>query len=180
MSDGFKADPKARMFALVPVVLIVGGLIAAMLGIRPEGRTHAPPEWRTHTVEKQAFAVATPGVFIVNQQMMNFDGKDVPAQVYIAYDLGVDYSVSAVRRPDDDVRPFDEVAISMGLSGRDIEQRNDGLPAFRHDVTLEGTRTQALLIFKDRMMYQLMVTTPAGSVSSAQRFFDSFRLLGNS
>jgi len=179
--DGSEPAPIARLVAIVPVVVIAAGFIAFMLGYRLEGRQHAPPEWRTHTVEQQNFVVATPGVFIVNQQTMSFEGQDAPAQVYMAYDLGVDFSVTAVRRPDSDVRAFDEVAKGLGLKGTDGAQRPDGGTMFKHDVALEGTRTQAILIFRDRMMYQLMITAPVAAFpeAGAERFFGSFRLLGN-
>ncbi len=184
MDEVDPAEPSsiARWFAIVPVLVIGGGFIAFMLGYDLGGPTYKAPEWRTHTIEQQHFAVATPGVFVVNQQSMSLNGQDVPAQVYIAYDLGVDFSVTVVRRPDGDVRPFNEAAKGLGLMGTDGTERPDGGTAFRHDVDQDGTRTQAVLIFRDRTMYQLMVTAPTGSfpVIEAERFFSSFRFLANS
>jgi hypothetical protein len=181
--DGYKVAPLARILALVPVILIAAGLIAAMFGIRPEGRRHAAPEWRTHTLAEYNFAVAAPGVFIMNRQMMDLGGEGALAQTYIASAVaGIDFSVSAVRRPTGDGRPFAEVVRSLGLSSGDPAQGPGGSTMFRHDVALEGTRTQALLIFQDRMMFQMMVTAPEGSfpLADAERFFGSFRLLGKS
>jgi hypothetical protein len=181
--DGLKVAPIARLMALVPVILIAGGAIAFGFGYRLEGRSHAPPDWRTHTVAEQGFAVAAPGMLIVNRQAMDFGGNEVPAQTYISSDIvGTDFSISAVRRPDGDDRPFAQVAQSLGLSAVDPEQAVDGSTTFRHDVALEGTRTQALLIFQGRMMYQVMVKAPERSfpLVDADRFFRSFRLLAKS
>lgn len=177
--DFSKADPLARRIAIVPVVVIVGAVIAFMLGFRLEGRRPLTVDWRAHTVAESNFGVAAPGMLMVNRQMMRFDGEDAVAQTYAASDLGEDFSVSVVRRPDSDRRPFEAVAKSLGLGGTDATQRADGLTQFRHDVTLEGMRTQALLIFDDRMMYQLIVTSAAASfpTANAERFFSSFRLL---
>jgi len=178
-ADGLKVHPMARLLGLVPVVLIAGGIIAAMLGYRPEGRAPTTVEWRTHSVTEIGFAVAAPGVFIVNRQVMGLGGTDAPADVYLASDLGVNFSVSVVQRPEDDGRSFTDVAKEMGLRGTDPAQREGGLTVFQHNVTVEGTRTRAQVIFHDRMMYQLMVSSPAAAFSeaNADRFFNSFRLI---
>ncbi len=179
MSDeASKADPLARRLALVPVALIVAAVVAYMWGFRVEGRRTETLGWRTHTVAEHAFAVQAPGMLVINQQTMNFEGADAPAKTYIASDMGADLSVTAVRRPDSDVRPFAEVAKSLGLIGTDATARADGGTMFRYDITVDGKRTLAMLIFQDRMMYQLMVTSLAASFpeTDAERFFSSFRL----
>lgn len=178
-ADGLKVHPAARLIALVPVILIAGGIIAAMLGYRPEGRQHLAVEWRTHTVAQNGFTVSAPGVFIVVRDTMSFDGAEAPAETYSASDLGAEFSVVAVRRPDSDVRPLADVARSMGLSGTDAVESPGGLTTFHHDVTIEGTRTQARLILHERMAYQLIVTAPPASFqpANAERFFGSFRII---
>ena len=180
-TDGLDTAPVARLLAIVPVVLIAVGVIAFLLGFRLEGRQPVAMGWRVHTVAEDNFAVTAPGVLIVNRQTMRFEGREATALTYVATDFKVDFSVSAVRRPDGDTRPFDEVAKSLGLRGEDGAQRADGLTAFRHNTTRDGERTQALLLFQGRKMYQLMVTSPAASfpAANAERFFGSFRLLAN-
>lgn len=180
-TDGSKVDPLARRIAIVPVVVIAAAAAAYLWGFRLEGRRPVTLDWRTHAVAESHFAVAAPGMLIINRQMMKIAGEDALAQTYMASDLGADFSVSVVRRPDRDHRPFDVVAKSLGLSGTDVAQSADGLTLFRHDVTLEGTRTQALVIFHERMMYQMMVTSPAASfpLVDAERFLGSFRLLAD-
>ncbi len=180
--DASKSDPMARRFALIPVVIIAAAVLAYQFGFRLEGRQTEKLDWRAHTVAESNFAVTAPGMLVINHQNMNFDGESADAATYIASDLGADFSVSVVRRPDDDLRPFDEAAKGLGLLGTDATERVGGGTMFRHDVTLNGARTEAVLIFKDRMLYQLMVRSPAASFpeTNAQRFFDSFHLLGQS
>jgi hypothetical protein len=174
-----KPAPLARWFALVPVVLIAGALIAAMLGYRPEGAKPFTVTWRPQIMMQQSFAVTSPGMFTINTQPMKLGSEEVPAKVHMAYDQGKDFSVVAVRRPDSDIRPYDDVAKSLGLSGIDATQRADGGTMFQHDVTEEPTRTRAILVFRDRMMYQVMVTSSVSKfpVADAERFISSFRLL---
>jgi len=178
--NGLKVHPMARLFAIVPVVLIAVGVIAFVQGFRLEGRQPVSLAWRTLSVAEHNFAVAAPGMFIVNRQPMNIGDENVEAHVYAMKDSGVTFSVSATRRPNTDQRPLDEVAERLGMSGTAAASPTS-MPMFRYDDTRQGERTQALLIFNDRMMYQLMVTAPAASYPSANaaRFLGSFRLLTN-
>lgn len=183
MSDDVsKSDPLARRFALVPVIVIAAAVIAYMWGFRLDGRQPLTLDWRVHTVAENSFAVAAPGMMVINHQPMNFEGENADAATYIASDFGADFSVTAVKRPDSDRRSFDDVAKGLGLLGTDATERAGGGTMFHHDVTENGTRTQAVLIFEDRMMYQLMVKAPAASfpAANAGRFFDSFHLLAKS
>jgi len=175
---GLKIDP-VRLIALVPVVLIAGAVIAFLLGHRPEGR-RIVVEWRTHAVAEHNFAVTAPGLFVVGQQTIDFADTETTAQTYHCTDRNMDFIVSVVRRPNGDERPPEEVAESQGLSRTSKVQRADGLSAFRHDAKADdGSRTQALLIFHGRTMYQVMVVSPARIYRTvdAEKFLSSFRLL---
>jgi len=167
----------ARMFAVVPVVLIAGAVIAFLLGFRTEGRKPMESTWRTHTAAEHEFVVTMPGVLIVNYQTMNFDGQDVTGRSYVASDRGADLSVTAFRRPDTDTRTFADVAQDLGMAGDNPTERAGGLTAFTHDTAEDNTRTQAVLLFHERMMYQMMVKAPAKAfpTKDAERFFASFR-----
>ena len=180
MSDeGLKAHPAARLVAIIPVLVIAGAAIAFMMGWRLEGRAPYEVQWRTHAVEELNFGVTAPGLFIISQEPMDLGGQAATAQVYVSSDQGKSFTVSAVRRPDSDQRPADEVAKAMGLRATEAVPAT-GPAIFAHDVTLEGKRTQARLIFNGRMVYQLMVISSAASfpAADATRFLDSFRLLG--
>ena len=175
--DASKADPLARRMALVPVVVIATAVVAYLVGFRLDGRQAMTLDWRVHAVAENGFSVLAPGLFIINRQPLNFDGEDAVAQTYVASDLGADFSVTVARRPDADTRPVAEVAKSLGVNGAEAAQSAGDLTRFSHDITLEGKRTQALLIFRDRTLYQLMVTSPAATFPSAkaEQFFSSFR-----
>ncbi len=101
--DASKSDPMARRFALIPVVIIAAAVLAYQFGFRLEGRQTEKLDWRAHTVAESNFAVTAPGMLVINHQNMNFDGESADAATYIASDLGADFSVSVVRRPDDDL-----------------------------------------------------------------------------
>jgi len=180
--NSLKVQPIARYAAVIPVLLIAGACVAFLLGYRLEGRKPYTVTWRNVAVAEQSFSITTPGLFIVNQQNLDFQGLEVPARTYAASDMTVNYSISAVRRPESDGRSFAEVAESFGVRSTDTASHPSGATMFRHDVIEEGTRTQARLIFHDRMMYQLMVVSPQDKfpVADAERFFSSFRLMGKS
>lgn len=172
--------PVARLLAVVPVVIIAGGFIAFMLGYRLEGRRYEVLAWRTHAVAENNFTVATPGMFIARPETIRLGAEEVLARSYEASDRGVAFLVLAARRPDSDTRPPAEVAESLGLSGTPAGPRADGLQAFADDAVEDGARTQAAVILGGRMVYRLVVRAPARSfpAADANRFFDSFRLLG--
>ena len=184
--DGTETSPNshlaAKLIGLIPVVLIAAVVVAFMFGFRIEERKPATVDWRVHAIAEQNFSVTAPGVFIVDAKKMIFDGDMATARFYQAVDMGADFSVLAVRRPDSDARAFGVVATSLGLTDAEVGagQQAGPLTIFRHDATQQsGTRTQIYMIFTDRMMYQLSVSAPARtfSTANAERFFGSFRLL---
>ena len=71
----------------------------------------------------------------------------------------------AALRPEGDKRSFGEVAKDMKLTGAASPQQAGDFTVFRHDVTVDGNRTQAAVFFHDRVMYQLMVTTPTKALT---------------
>ncbi len=178
--DVGKVDPLARRLALVPVIVIAGSVIAYLLGFRLEGRAPVVVTWRTHTVAESAFTVAAPGMLITYQQTMNFDGRPTLAQTHVVSELGADFIVSIVQRRAGDNRPTEVMAANLGLSAIDAPVLPGGLAMFGRDYIEEGKRTQARMIFRDRTVYQLMVTSPEAvfPLAGAGRFFESFRLLG--
>ncbi len=172
--DGFKISVQQVVAALV----VAAGIAAAVWGFGQE-RHPVATEWRPHAVAENNFTVDAPGVFIVNKQPMDFEGTEVSAQTYQASDLGMDYSVLVARRPDSDMRSVAQVAKDMRLSGAGAGEDMGGLVVFHHDVAVEGRRTQAVVYFQDRLMYQLMASARTQQFSPPQsvRFLNSFHLL---
>lgn len=176
-----KPDPKLRLIAIIPVVIIAGAMLAFMYGFRTEGRTYTTVAWRTHTVTEPdfSFQIATPGMLMSTYQNMLFDGEGATAKAFIGSDMGTDYSLTVATRPDSDKRTIEQVAQSL-LGMREVKPfpGAGGAPAVSADFVLDGKRTQARLIFKDRMLYQLMAVGPAKTFPEpqAQRFFESFKL----
>jgi hypothetical protein len=179
-----KPDAKLRLIAIIPVVIIAGAMLAFMYGFRTEGRTYTTAAWRTHTVTEPeiSFQIATPGMLMSTYQNMMFDGEAATAKAFIGSDMGTDFSLTIATRPDSDKRTIEQVAQSL-LGMREVKPFPGvgGAPAVSADFVLEDTRTQARVIFKDRMLYQLMAVGPAKTFSEprAQRFFDSFKLAGS-
>lgn len=173
-------SPKARLFAIVPVVVIAALVLAFMYGMRFEGRRYTTAAWRTHTVAEHAFQVSTPGTLMSIYQTMDFDGAPVTAQSYVGSDMGTDFSVTVAERPDTDTRSVEDVAKSLGVRDVKAVAGAGGATSVATDFVIEGQRTKARLIFKDRMLYQLMAAGPAKTFPDAQaeRFFSSFRLTG--
>ncbi len=174
-------DPKLRFIAIIPVVIIAGAMLAFMYGFRTEGRTYTTVAWRTHTVTEPeiSFQISTPGMLMSTYQNMMFDGESATAKAFIGSDMGTDFSLTVAARPDSDKRSIDEVAKSL-LGVRDVKPFSGagGATAIATDFVLDGKRTQARLIFKDRMLYQLMAVGPAKTFPEpqAERFFASFKL----
>ncbi len=170
--------PKARLFAIVPVVLIAAAILAFMYGFRMEGRTYTTATWRTHTVAEHAFTVTSPGTLMAMSQDMNFDGEAVTARAYIGSDMGTDFSVTVAVRPGSDKRSVEDVAKSLGVKNIKPVPGVAGATSLATDFVIEGQRTQAILIFKERMLYQLMAAGPEKTfpLGDAAKFFASFKL----
>lgn len=171
-------SPKARLFAIIPVVLIGAFVMAFVYGMRLEGRRYTTAPWRTHAVAEHNFSITTPGTLMSIYQNMDFDGAPVTAQSYVGSDMGTDFSVTVAQRPETDTRSIEDVAKSLGV--RDVKPVPGvaGATALATDFVIEGERTQARLIFKDRTLYQLMAAGPVKTFpeDQAQRFFSSFKL----
>ncbi len=175
MIDRGLVDP-SRLIALGVVVVIA---IVGFLAFRPDSSRPLPEDWRNIVIADSNFGVTAPGAFFVGRQTMDFDGIDAEVRTYLVPDHGTDYSVLAALRPEGDKRPFANVARDMKLTGAASPQQVGDFTVFRHDVTIDGNRTQAAIFFHDRVMYQLMVTSPAKefSTANAERYFGSFHLL---
>jgi hypothetical protein len=176
-----RPDPKLRLIAIIPVVIIAGAMLAFMYGFRTEGRTYTTSPWRTHTVEEPnvSFQVSTPGMLMSIYQNMMFDGEAATAKAFVGSDMGTDFSVTIAERPDSDKRTIEAVAKSLlGVRGIAPFPGAGGATAISTDFVLDDKRTQVRLIFKDRMLYQLMAVGPAKTFSEQQanRFFASFKL----
>ena len=171
-------QPIAKIFALVPVVLIAAACIAFALGWRLEGRKPLDMSWRTLTTDSN-FSVMAPGIFIVRPETLTF--SDGPAQGlnYAVIDRGVMFSVSVAPIPDSDTRPLEQVAASLGAGNIEGLPGVGGKPAFQRDFLQQGRRTQVRVIFQDRIVYQLAATAPTDRfpAADAERFFSSFRVL---
>lgn len=174
-------DPKLRLIAIIPVVIIAGAMLAFMYGYRSEGRKYTTSPWRNHTVEEPlvTFQISTPGALMSTYQNIMLDGEAATAKVFVGSELGTDFSVAIAERPESDKRTVDEVAKTLlGAQGIAPFPGAGGASAISADFVLDNKRTQARLIFKDRMLYQLMASGPAKTFSepNAARFFGSFRL----
>ena len=181
LRDISQPDPKLRLIAIIPVVLIAAAFLAFMYGYRTEGRKYTTAPWRTHTVEEPLakFQVSTPGSLMSFYQNMMFDGEAATVKVFVGSDMGTDFSVTIAERPDSDLRTIDQVARSLlGVQGVQLFSGVSGATAIASDFVLDDKRTQARLIFKDRMLYQLLASGPAKTFQpqQAERFFTSFKL----
>ncbi len=177
MIDRGLVDP-SRLVAVGIIVAVVAAI--GFFGFRhDDGPRPSPNDWRNIEIVQSNFGVTAPGAFFTGEQNMSFDGIDTLVQTYLVPDSGTDYSVLAARRPEGDKRDFAEAAKDMKLTGADSPTQAAGFTVFRHDVTVDGNRTQAAIFFRDDVMYQLMVTAPAKSFSTdkAERYFSSFHLL---
>lgn len=171
-----KPDPKVRLIAIIPVVLIAGAMLAFMYGFRTEGRTYTTAPWRTHTIAEHSFVMTTPGMLMMINKEVDFDGEVVAGKSYVGADMGTDYSVTVAERPPSDKRSIEDVAKSLGV--KTIVDVPGGGKSVDTDFVIEGQKTRARLIFKDRLMYQIMAAGPAKTYpeASADRFFASFKL----
>ena len=171
-------DPKLRLLAIIPVVIIAGALLAFMYGFRTEGRTYTTAAWRAHTVAEHAFTITTPGTLMSMSTTMNFDGESATAQVYVGSDMGTDFSVTVAERPTGDKRAVEDVAKSLGVKDVKVVPGIGAAKSVETDFIIEGQKTRARLVFKERMLYQLMVVGPAKTFpeQNAERFFASFKL----
>ena len=171
-------QPIAKMFAIVPVVLIAAACIAFAFGWRLEGRKPLDMSWRTLTTDSN-FSVMAPGIFIVRPETMAFSGEEAKGFNYAVSDRGVMLSVSVTPIPDSDTRPLEQVAASLGAGNVEGLPGVGGKPAFQRDFLQQGRRTQVRVIFQDRKVYQLVVTAPAERfpAADAEKFFGSFRVL---
>lgn len=174
-------DPKLRLIAIIPVVLIAAALLAFMYGFRTEGRKYTTAAWRTHTVEEPTarFQIATPGSLTSIYQNMLFDGEAGTAKVFVGSDMGTDFSLTIAERPESDQRSLDDLAKTLlGVQGVQPFPGAGGAAAIATDFVLDDKRTQARVIFKDRMLYQLIASGPAKTFQPqlAERFFASFKL----
>jgi hypothetical protein len=176
---GMKLSFNSTPFIAFGIVAIA--IVGIVLSLRtPSGVTRPKPtDWRNIEIPASNFGVTAPGTFFVGEQVMDFDGIEDVVRTYLVPDRGTDYSVLAAQRPAADRRPFGEVAKDMKLTGADSAQQVGDFTAFRHDVTVGGNRTKAMVFFRERLMYQLMVTAPVKSFSeaNAERYFGSFHLL---
>ncbi|MGE4063598.1 MAG: hypothetical protein AB7E79_09540 [Rhodospirillaceae bacterium] len=176
-----RPDPKLRLIAIIPVVLIAAALLAFMYGFRTEGRKYTTAAWRTHTVSEPNinFQVSTPGSLMSIYQNMLFDGEPATAKVFVGSDMGTDFSITIAERPESDQRTIEQMSKTLlGVQGIQPFSGAGGARAVLTDFVLDDKRTQARVIFKDRMLYQLMASGPAKTfpVQQADRFFASFKL----
>ncbi len=176
MIDRGLVDP-SRLIAVGLIVAVIAAIGFSIFG--QEAPKVSRNDWRNINISQGNFGIAAPGAFFTGEQNMDFDGIDTLVQTYLVPDRGTDYSVLAAQRPEGDRRAFDQVAKDMKLTGAGSPQQVGDFTVFRHDVTVDGNRTQAAIFFIDRLMYQLMVSAPATSFSTenAERYFTSFHLL---
>lgn len=176
MIDRGLVDP-SRLVAVGVIVLVVAAV--GFFGFRQDGPRPNPNDWRNIVIAESNFGVTAPGAFFTGEQNMSFEGIDTIVRTYLVPDHGTDYSVLVAQRPPGDTRTFKDVAVDMKLTGANYPEQMNDLTRFRHDVTVDGNRTQAAIFFRDRMLYQLMVTAPRDSFSpaNAERYFSSFHLL---
>lgn len=178
MRDKGLVDP-SRLIAVGLIVVVIAAI--GFFGFRHDGPRPSPNEWRNINIVQSNFGVTAPGAFFTGTQNMNFDGIDTLVQTYLVPDRGTDYSVLAARRPEGDKRDFAEIAKDMKLTGAGSPQQVGDFTVYRHDVTVDGNRTQAAIFLRDYVLYQLMVTAPVKSFSTtnAERYFNSFHLLNS-
>jgi hypothetical protein len=173
-----QTDPKLRLIAIIPVVILAAALLAFMYGFRTEGRKYTTSPWRSHVVAEHDFQITTPGLLMSMYTNMNFDGEQVTAQSYVGSDMGHDFSVTVATRPESDKRSIEDIAKGLGGGAAKPVPRSDGTTAVDTEFVLEGQRNVVRLIFKDRTLYQLMAVGPQKTFpeQQAQRFLASFKL----
>lgn len=178
LTDISKPDPKVRLIAIIPVVIIAGAMLAFMYGFRTEGRTYTTAPWRSHTIAEHSFSMTTPGLLMEMYKQVDFDGDVVTGQSYVGSDMGTDFSVTVAERPPSDKRTVEDIAKSLGVAA--IQGFPGGGRYIDTDFVIEAQKTRARLIFKDRMLYQLMAVGPVKTFpeANANRFFASFTLAG--
>ena len=94
LTDISKPDPKVRLIAIIPVVIIAGAMLAFMYGFRTEGRTYTTAAWRSHTIAEHSFSMTTPGLLMEIYKQVDFDGDVVTGKSYVGSDMGTDFSVT--------------------------------------------------------------------------------------
>jgi hypothetical protein len=171
-------SPRLRLIAIIPVVVLAVAMLAFMYGWRAEGRKYTTAPWRSHVVAEHDFQVTTPGTLMSIYTNMDFDGEEVTAQSYVGSDMGTDFSVTVATRPDGDKRSVEAIAKDLGGSATKPVPRSDGTTAVDTEFVLDGQRNVVRLIFKDRVLYQLMAVGPQKTFpeDQARRFFASFKL----
>jgi len=173
-----RMNPRVRLIAIIPVVLLAAALLAFMYGWRTEGRKYTTAPWRSHVIAEHNFQITTPGLLMSMYTNMDFDGEQVTAQSYVGSDMGNDFSVTVATRPESDKRSIDAIAKDLGGGAAKPVARADGTTAVDTEFVLEGQRNVVRLIFKDRVLYQLMAVGPQKTFpeQQAQRFFSSFKI----
>lgn len=159
-------------------VFLLAFLALAACAGRPE-RVVATPysanHWFAYTDWARGFAVDAPGRFEIRRAAYPTPGVMAP-QSYTLTRGTLRFSVVAVERRGGDERSHYELARANGFDLMEWDSLGGTLPAYQRHAYLDGLMYRQRIVFTRRMVYELLVSGPAGVFPdyAARRFLDSF------
>lgn len=165
-----------RTLVVLLAVLALSGCAA-----RPERvaqTPQAPGHWIAYQDWERGFAVDAPGRLQIRPASFARIGV-MPPQSYTLERGTLRFSVVAVQRRRGDERHHFEIARDNGFDLSGWDRIRGALPIYQRHVLLDGKLYRQRLVFANRMVYELLVSGPAGVFPdfAARRFFDSFAVM---
>lgn len=135
--------------------------------------------WRHYVDAKRAFAIDSPGRFVIDVAAPAV--ADWQRSTYVVRAGTLTFSVTAVERHPDDRRKIADLIGKNGLALEDWAwvHSTDGSLVFQREYRADGRLQRHRVVLAGRMIYELHVAGPADVYPefAAQRFFGSFSLL---
>jgi hypothetical protein len=166
----------ARILVVLLAILVLPG--CATRPERVELSPQSPSHWVAYQDWERGFAIDAPGRFEIRPATFAQFGVMRP-QSYTLDRGTLRFSVVAVQRRRTDDRHHFDIARDNGFDLASWDRIKSVLPTYQRHVLIDGTLYRQRVVFANRMVYELLVSGPAGVFPdfAARRFFDSFAVM---
>ena len=166
----------SRILVLLLAILVLPG--CSTLPERVQQTPQQVGHWVAYEDWERGFAVDAPGRFLIRPAAYVQFGVMRP-QSYTLDRGTLRFSVVAVQRRRGDERHHTDIARDNGFDLAGWDRIKGALPVYQRHVLLDGKLYRQRLVFANRMVYELLVSGPAGvfPAFAARRFFDSFAVM---